>query len=128
MVVLDTSVVIDHLRQSPDVETHLYKIALKIPKEQLALSVISIQELYEGQSTKDPRKEESLLETITPLRVLPYTYETAQLAGTILRNLTSPIEFADAAIAATTILNGAKLLTLNQKDFKEIPDIELQDS
>lgn len=124
MVILDTSVIIDHLRQSGSEKTHLMKIAQRIAKENLATSIISIQELYEGRSTRDDEKEEHLLATIAPLKVISYTYEIAQLAGEIARDLPRPIELADAAIAATAIVNGADLCTLNRKDFSGIPELE----
>jgi len=125
MVVLDTSIIVDHLRQARTKQTSLMKIAKKTSKENLAISIISVQELYEGRSTKDKRREEFLLATISPLKILPYTYEVAQLAGEIARDLKRSIEFVDAAIAATAIVNGASFLTLNQKDFKGIRGLEL---
>lgn len=124
MVVLDTNIIIDHLRQPQSKQTLLLSLAKNKPKETLALSVISIQELYEGQSTKDKTREQALLATITPLKILPYTYEIAQLAGEIVRDLPAPIELADAAIAATAIYHGAILCTLNPKDFSTIKQLE----
>ena len=117
MVVLDTNIIIEHLRLPKTKKSTLVKVAEKKPKEVLAISIVSVQELYEGKSTKNKRKEQALLATIAPLRILPYTYEVAQLAGEIARDLNQPIELADAAIAATTILNGGQLLTLDKKDF-----------
>lgn len=128
MVILDTSIIIDHLRQKTSKDTHLMRIAKLKPKEVLGLSVVSIQELYEGQSSRNKKQEEYLLATITPLRILAYTYEIAQLAGEIARDLSRSIEFADAAVAATTIIYGAKLFTLNKKDFAEIKDLELYEA
>ena len=125
MVIIDTSVIIDHLRQTKIKETRLMKTVKKVVKDNLAISIISVQELYEGKSSKDKRKEESLLATISPLKILPYTYEIAQLAGEIARDLNYSIEFADAAIAATVIVNGGTLLTLNKKHFKGIKSLEL---
>jgi len=87
--------------------------------------MLTIQKLYEGKSTKDKGKEKDMLATISPLTVLPYTYEIAQLAGEIARNLNRPQELADAAIAATAIVNSAQLATLNTKDFINITDLEL---
>lgn len=124
MVVLDTSVIIDHLRQKGKI-SKLEKIAKEFPKEALSISVISVQELYEGKSTKDEEKEKYLLATISPLKILPYTYEIAQIAGEIARDLSSPIEFADSAIAATAIVSGYKLFTLNLKDFLVIKGLEM---
>lgn len=124
MVILDTNIIIDHLRFSAKGETALIRIAKEIAKENLAISVITVQELYEGKSSKDKQKEDYLLSTITPLKILPYDYEVAQLAGEIARDLEQSIEFADAAIAATAIINGAFLHTLNKKHFQGITGLE----
>lgn len=125
MVILDTNIIIDHLRlEQKQKSSQLMKIAKQKQKEVLALSLISVQELYEGRSTQDSQKEQYLLATISPLKILPYTYEVAQLAGEIARDLNRPIELADAAIAATTILNGSSLLTDNKKDFTGIKNLK----
>ncbi|MBI5452946.1 type II toxin-antitoxin system VapC family toxin [Candidatus Gottesmanbacteria bacterium] len=124
MVILDTSIIIDHLRQKQKKETLLEKIAKKEKRDNLAVSIISIQELYEGKSTADKQKEEYLLSTISPLTILPYTYEIAQLAGIIARDKTSPTELADAAISATAIINNAPLFTLDRKDFGNIEKLK----
>jgi len=125
MVILDTNIIIDHLRYSKTGESMLLRLVKQIPKEELAISVLSVQELYEGISTRDKQKEEYLLTTISPLKVLSYSYEVAQLAGEIARDLKRPIEFVDVAIAATTIINGGELLTLNLKDFALIDNLRL---
>ena len=126
MVVLDTSIVIDHLRlQKSERESRLMAIVRQHPAEQLALSMLSIQELYEGKSTLDDMKEQQLLATISPLTILPYSYEIAKRAGEIARDLLWPIALADAAIAVTAIANNAPLYTLNTKDFTNIPGLQL---
>ncbi len=125
MVILDTSIIIDHLRRIGSGKTALVRVAETVSKENLALSVISVQELYEGRSTKDRHKEEHLLATITPLRIMPYIYEVAHCAGMLARDIRRPIELADAAIAATALVNGAAIYTLNKKDFEHIPGLEL---
>lgn len=124
MVVLDTGVIIDHLRRKSGTST-LVSLVDAYPKEQLSLSVISIQELYEGKSTLVSEKEKELLTVISPLKILPYTYEIAKLAGNIARDTTQRMSLADAAIAATVITQGAQLCTLNRKDFEDIPHISL---
>lgn len=76
------------------------------------------------------RKEEEvhyLLETLKPLKILPYIFEVAEMAGKIARDLGRRIELPDAAIAATAIINGAALFTLNKKDFTGIKNLELID-
>ncbi|MFH1601483.1 MAG: PIN domain-containing protein [Candidatus Shapirobacteria bacterium] len=124
MVVIDTSIVIDHLRQKTKIRSYLVKLVEKHPKNELAISVLSVQELYEGRSTRDVNQEKILLATISPLRILPYNYETAKMAGEIARDLAETIQFADAAIAATAIVNGGQLATLNKKDFQKIRDLD----
>jgi len=123
MVVLDTSVIIDHLRTGG--KGALIQIAREIPQQSLAISMVTVQELYEGESTKNKQKEKDMLATISPLKIIPYTYEIAQTAGEIARDLKRPVELADAQIAATAILNSASLATLNTRDFADIPDLEL---
>ena len=127
MVILDTSVIIDHLRQDPS-SSSLLAFSKKSPREEIGISIISLQELYQGESTRQTQKENHLLATVSGLQVLPYTYEVAELAGKISRDSEYDLEFVDAAIAATTIHNGAKLFTLNKKHFVNIPDLELRAS
>lgn len=124
-MILDTSVIIDHLRQSSLEETVLMRIERSVHKDALAISVISVQELYEGESTRNVHKEKDLLSIITPLTVLSYDFHIAQIAGQIAREFSMPIDFADAAIAATAIVNKAVLCTLNKKHFEGIGDLEL---
>lgn len=125
MVILDTNILIDHLRLSSKRESVLDKISKEISNDNLALSVISIQELFTGKSSREVAVEERILKLVVSLRVLPYTQEIAKLAGEILRDVNPDMEFADAAIAATAILNKAKLLTLNKKDFQAVKRLKL---
>ena len=125
MVVIDTSIIIDHLRQ-PSTQSKFISLATKYPKTSLSISVITIQELNQGQSTTRKTAQKDLLAIISPLKILPYTYQAAELAGKITRDTQGrTIQLADAAIAATTIINTAKLATLNTKDFKNIKGLEL---
>lgn len=125
MVVLDSNIIIDHLRQSSEKDTILQSFAKTISKSELAISIVTVQELYEGRSTRSKEVEAYLLTTISPLRILPYSFEIAQRAGEIARDLERPIEFADAAIAATAIIHSASLATLNRKDFQGIKNLDL---
>ncbi|MCL5010501.1 MAG: PIN domain-containing protein [Patescibacteria group bacterium] len=125
MVVVDTNIIIDHIRLSKRSDSRFVKIVKANPEETFALSIISIQELYTGQSSREPRKEQDMLNLINALQILPYTYETAQLAGEIARDNKSLASFADSGIAATAIINAASLLTLNKKDFSGIKNLEL---
>lgn len=124
MVVLDTNILIDTLRQKTGTVI-LAKILGKVAKEDLAIAVVSVQELYQGKSIEDVQKEQDLQDLIAPLEVLPYSYDVAKLAGEIVRKRNYTITFPDAAIAATALINNAQLVTLNPKDFTGIKDLEL---
>lgn len=126
MVILDTNIIIDHLRRVHG-SSLLTSFTAKNPEETLAISVISIQELYQGRSTRDVVGEEILSDAISPLMILPYNFEVARAAGILTRDSERLIGLADAAIAATTIINNGQLLTLNKKDFQGIKDLELFD-
>lgn len=123
MVVIDTSVLIDHIRQKG--KNSIFDEFFKKSQDNFAISLVSVQELYEGESTRETEIESEIINLINSLEVLPYVFETAKLAGEIARDFDRPIELADAAIAATAILNKASLFTLNKKDFKGIKGLKL---
>lgn len=119
MVLVDTSIIIDHLRLRGQ-NSRLIKLAEKFPQEKFTLSIISVQKLYEGRSTKELAREKELLITISLFTILSYTYKIAELAGTIARDLGKPVDFADMAIASTAIINRCPLFTLNKRDFQDV--------
>ena len=129
MVVLDTSLLIDHLRLSrkESTSTHLMRLLAKFGKQELAISLVSIQELYEGKSTLTRKEEERMLSVVAPLTTFPYDYPVAKLAGVIARDSGVLIGTADAAIAATAIENNASLATLNLKHFQGIQGLVIED-
>jgi len=57
VVILDTSIIIDHLRNKTNKPSILMNIAKKYHTKDLGISVISIQELYEGRSTREEKKK-----------------------------------------------------------------------
>lgn len=125
MVVLDTDIIIDYIRQPGNKNTNLGKLLNSVSIQDLAISVITIQELYVGESSREVEKENFPLSLINKLILLPYEHKTAKIAGEIMRDIRPRVQFADAAIAATAIINKAKLLSLNKKDFKGIKGLKL---
>lgn len=124
MVVVDTSVVVDHLRR-PSVNSTFSRLIRNHAASKIAVSLVSIQELYTGKSTRIQDEKTRLLSILANLEVISYDYTIAKKAGIIQRDLPIDIGFADAAIGATAITNGAKLLTLNPKHFRGIPKLVL---
>lgn len=125
MVIFDTNIIIDHLRQLKGSPSLMLRLIESNPHEQFAISILSVQELYEGKSTREEMKEQLLLSTLSSFQVLPYTYAIAQMAGKIARDSETAIEFTDAAIAATAIVHNAQLSTLNRKHFLKIANLQV---
>lgn len=124
MVIIDTSTLIDYLRR-PEESSPFKKFVEQNKEERLSISILTIQELYAGKSSKEVLKENFFLNIINKMDILPYTYKVAQLAGELTRDYDKNLDFPDAAIAATAILNKASLFTLNKKDFKGIKGLKL---
>jgi len=125
MVIIDTCIIIDHLRQKSNQATIYYQLVKKYTKDQLAISTITIQELFTGQSTSNQTGLLTLVRLLKEIKVLHHTTLIAKRAGQITRDSQQQIKFADAAIAATVAHYGASLATLNPKDFKGIPGLKL---
>lgn len=123
MVIIDTSLLIDHLRLNVSNDSLLASLSLQYPDNQLAISSISIQELFAGQSTKKSQVTEQIAKIVSALVIFDYTPPIAKSAGMITRDY--HLTFADAAIAATCVHYQAQLATLNTKDFAGIPNLEL---
>ncbi len=124
MVIVDTNIIIDHLRQTRSLDTALERF-MEIVEEDISLSVLSIQELFAGKSSRLNQNRERILEVLSLFEIIPYSFEIAKTAGMLVRDLRNPIEFPDAAIAATALVYESSLLTLNHKDFAHIPGLRV---
>lgn len=121
MVIVDTNIIIDNLRKEG--KTSIFKDLAK--NHDICISVVTIQELYAGKSTRDIGNELILLKLLNALVVIPYNFEVSSLAGKLVRDSTKPLSFADAAIAATALHYKCDLATLNKKDFMGIPNLNI---
>lgn len=120
-ILLDTSVVIDLLRRK-DKKTALISPVLK---ENLFISIITHTELFAGKSVwENTEASKQLKEFIINITIISLSEKISEKAGYIkTRHKNSSI--ADAIIAATAIENDCELVTLNVKDFKNIPQLKL---
>lgn len=125
MVILDTSLVIDHLTTVGKQPSRLERFIAHTPQEFYGISLVTLQELYAGKSTAEEKAERFMLETIAPYKIFVYDYDVALVAGKLVRTSTEKLYFADAAIAATAIIHECPLATLNEKDFSGIKNLTL---
>lgn len=122
VIILDTNIIIDHLRLKGQ-NSIQYGLINNHLDDTFTISTISLQELFAGTSTRNQAPLTLLNQTIAELDILSYTPDIAEFAGQIMRD--HHLTFADAAIAATAIHYGAGLATLNAKDFKGILNLQL---
>ena|ERR1700744_5819737 len=125
-MVVDTSVLIEHLRAKNKLGTTLYLIP---DNSELFISAVSLFELYMGATSEDKEKDISdLAETFS---ILPFTTEAAIKSGEIYRQLKRQnkiIEFRDIFIAATCIVNNQPIATLNKKHFSRVDGLNIHEN
>ena len=121
MIVIDTDIVIDHLRGHQPSISFFESI---LHTDDVFFSAITEAELVAGKACADENKKELLLHFLHRWIIIPVSHEIAVLAGDLAReySLTLP----DALIAATARIHKAELLTRNVKDFKDIPGLTVR--
>lgn len=124
VILLDTNIIIDHLRQPNLTDSILSHLSLKYQSGELTISTITIQEIFAGKSTKQQKPLEKVATTLSNLEVVEYSIEIAKTAGILTRDSKTNLQLADAAIAATALHYDASLATLNTKDFRGIPNLK----
>jgi predicted nucleic acid-binding protein len=92
--------------------------------ERLGLCTLVLYEWSRGPRTPEELRDQ---ETLLPAAAaIPFTRHEAAIAAGIYRRLQRPRQRElDIAIAACAIANGAALWTLNPRDFRDIPGLEI---
>ncbi len=124
-VLIDTSIVIEHLRKRNKQKSILFKI---IENYEIVLSSISVFELYAGAT--DHRKRLDIENILSAVEVIPFTSAIALRAAQVylfLRKTNNVLDIRDIFIGATALTFNLPLLTLNRSHFKRIPELELID-
>lgn len=118
-LILDTTFVIDYLRQQPQALSRLQSI-YEAGDEPLATSVVVSESWSGARSSRDDDLDAFL-------RYLEYVHPgptTSRLAGTwraAARLAGRTLSIEDALIGATAFDQGAAVLTRNVKDFSQMP-------
>ena len=122
---LDTTWIVEYLRGNPETISRIQELQ----EEGLAVSIISVAELYEGvfRSNQPEANEEALKDFVSAVTVLEVTEDMARRYGEekarLLRQGTV-IGALDLLIAATAQTHDLILLT-NDQDFGRIPGLRL---
>jgi predicted nucleic acid-binding protein len=122
MTLLDSSILIDFLRQKDKKGTLFFRLISD--HESCAISIITHAELYAGKSVWEQKRAKDELESmISGLEILPITQEISQNAGKLRAKY--GIHLLDALIAQTALSHEIPLVTLNTKHFSNIPRLKL---
>jgi tRNA(fMet)-specific endonuclease VapC len=124
---IDTDCVIQHLNRVAAARSRLAAIR----EQGLALSVISLAELWEGVLfSRDPqRSEHSLQEFVSGVTVLGIDEETCRRFGRLRGSLRSRGKLVgdfDLLIAATALQHNLTLLSNNIRHFEQIEGLRLE--
>jgi len=117
-LLLDTNVIIDHLRGNPKAVAFLNGLTTSP-----LTSVIVVAELFAG--VREGAERVQLERFLSALTVLPLSDDTAIHGGLLRRQYgkSHNVGLADALIAATTQASNATLVTLNAKHFPMLADV-----
>lgn len=124
-VVVDTDIVINYLRQRDKVLVRI--LALSEKEKLIALvSGVTLAEICAGKEMEDLGKQKRAREVLERFNSVVFPEKAIfEKAGKIMRRGGPPL--GDAIIAATAILEKAKLATMNKKDFAKIEGLKLYD-
>ena len=121
MILCDTNIFISAFNGRQDAIDQLNKIGL----EQIALSAITVMELYQGMGNKNEltqmKKRIKYYDVVQIDSAIPTT--AIELSET--SRLSHGLQIPDALIAATSIVYQIPLHTYNLKDFNFIAEIRL---
>lgn len=121
-IVVDTSILIDHLRGG----NAWKKIASEIDDDtQLFVPTIVLFELFSGISTKKPTVVSQIYKLLGNFQRLDLSELIARQAGELYRDTKKTLQVPDYIIAASALQVNAIVVTLNQKHFAQIPNINL---
>ncbi len=120
---LDTNQVVYYLRQ----ETRVVDDLQSRKGEGLAVSIISVAELYEGifRATNPEEAERALKDFLSEVTVLSIDEEVARIFGqerARLRQVGMPMSDLDLLIAATALRHDLTLLTAD-RDFERVENL-----
>jgi predicted nucleic acid-binding protein len=130
-VLIDASILIDHERGGVDIEERVKGRE----DEDFYLSVVTASELLHGvHRARDPgvraRRSAFVEGVLGSLPLLPIEIATARLHARLWADLAAqgtPVGAHDLWLAASCLAHGLKLVTTNQREFRRIPGLEVED-
>jgi predicted nucleic acid-binding protein len=124
MILCDTNILIEFYKGNPTIIQALKQLG----PAQLAVSIVTQAELYYGALNKAELQQ--IKQHLAQLRQLPVDHQISALFLELIESyaLSHNLNLPDALIAATALVHGLPLYTLNRKDFHYIPDLQLHEA
>lgn len=121
MVILDTNILIELFKNNLEIKEAVQAIG----KDQLAISAITVGELYFGafNQVELNRIQKHLLN----YHLMPLTLQVTEIFINLMHkySLSHRPFIGDILIAATALHSDSELFTLNVKDFRFIPKLKI---
>ncbi len=122
-VVLDTSVLIDHLRNGKASRSAFERLAKE--KANIYIPTVVIYELFSGKSSKNASVEQEINQLIHNFKIIELSEKIAKVAGALYRDIGKTIGTSDYIIAASALEIDAIVVTLNIKHFSQISHLRV---
>lgn len=122
MYLIDTNVLIEHLRKHKLIEESLADLI--VFRDRFYISTLTEMEIMTGKSTRQSHILKIVIELLDTFQKLMPDSITARLAGQFRRD--HGLAAVDAILAATARLQNFTLITKNIKDFKKIPGLKVK--
>ena len=125
---LDTNVCIYLIKRKPVPVLERFKQA---DVSEISISSITLSEMFYGvsKSSKPEQNFMALTQFVAPLEILPFGGEAAQYYGELRAHLEkegTPIGSLDMLIAAHALSIAGILATNNEKEFKRVPNLNIE--
>jgi predicted nucleic acid-binding protein len=125
-IVIDTSILIDHLKEKSDHFMQLEKKRL-LGEVEIIIPAIVVVELYAGEDARQRKAREIIFKTIKSLFFVDVNQRSAEKAGELMRIYKQIPGPSDLIIAAIAIEHKAHIATHNKKHFEQIKEVKLFD-
>jgi len=125
---LDTNTCIAIIKRRPDtIQARLTDLSV----DEVGISSIVAAELWYGVAflQKKKQNETALKDFLDYVVVLDWPFEAGEIYGRLRANLKrkgTPIDAMDLLIAAHTLFLDAVLVTGNEKEFRRVPDLTIE--
>jgi predicted nucleic acid-binding protein len=121
MILCDTNIVVEIFKGNKEIIELVETVGL----DNVAISSITVMELYYGVLNK--RELNKIKKNLKAIQVINIDHDISKMSIKLTEQYSKShgLQIPDAIIAATAIVWGVKIYTLNLKDFKYIEGLKL---